>query len=95
MLPQQLSLLLLALLALGARAVIPLDAAIYGVTPHRVGMDGSARITIAGKGFYRDGVEGTTTVYIGAQLCNTIEYYSSDTQIVCDTPAFSAPVRCA
>jgi hypothetical protein len=85
--------LVLVLAACAAGAIVPFASAIYDMQPTRVGMDGYARITISGKGFYRDGVDGATTVYLGSQICNTIEYYSSDTQIVCETPAFDLPVR--
>ena len=38
------------------------------------------------------GEQGATTVYIGTQICETIEYYSSDTQLACLTPAVNTNV---
>jgi hypothetical protein len=83
----------LSLVAPAAAVEVALKGAIYGVSTPYVGMMGQARITIFGQGFMREGVDGQTVAYLGAYRCNTIEYYSSDTQIVCDTPAFATQVR--
>ncbi len=77
----------------GAQAVeVALKGAIYGISTSRVGMMGGGRITIFGQGFSREGVDGQTVAYVGAYRCNIIEYFSSDTQIVCDTPPFNTQV---
>ena len=60
-------------------------AVIMDVTPRNMGMMGGGLVTIKGSGFERDGEEGATVVYLGNVRCRAIEYYSSDTQIVCVT----------
>ena len=82
-----------ALLEGASAGGVSFTAVINNVAPTRVGMMGGGLITIKGQGFFRDGVEGTTTVFIGAQTCEMIEYFSSDTQIVCRLPSFPTQVR--
>ncbi|EDQ93048.1 uncharacterized protein MONBRDRAFT_22411 [Monosiga brevicollis MX1] len=62
------------------------NAYITDITPRQVGYKGGQHITIRGVGFDREGQEGATTVYVGTDVCETIAYYSSDTQIVCVMP---------
>ncbi len=86
------ALLACAMLLAPPASAISLTATIYNLAPTRVGMMGGGLITIAGQGFFRQGVEGTTTAFLGTKVCKTIDYYSSDTQIVCETPPFDTPV---
>lgn len=53
-------------------------------------MTGGTRLVIFGAGFNRDGRQGKTVVYIGTDVCRTIEYDSDDSKITCYTP--SAPM---
>jgi len=57
------------------------------VFPQRGSLEGGTRLTIRGTGFSRGGVQGSTTVFVGPNVCDTIEYYTTDTQIVCVTRA--------
>jgi len=63
-----------------------LGAQISGVSPRYGGFQGGSSITITGSGFARGGQDGSTSVYIGTNLCEIIGYYSNDEQIVCLSP---------
>eukprot|EP00049_Salpingoeca_infusionum_P016727 m.345219 g.345219 ORF g.345219 m.345219 type:complete len:3928 (+) comp16139_c0_seq5:247-12030(+) len=64
----------------------PTPATITDVTPSYGSLMGGTLVTIRGSGFERDGAEGTTTAYIGTSVCEMVEYYSTDSQIVCRAP---------
>jgi len=47
---------------------------------------GGTYFSVWGAGFNRGGVEGKTVVFVGSSECATVEYYSTDSRIVCFTP---------
>eukprot|EP00638_Chattonella_subsalsa_P015791 CAMPEP_0117829880 /NCGR_PEP_ID=MMETSP0949-20121206/8130_1 /TAXON_ID=44440 /ORGANISM="Chattonella subsalsa, Strain CCMP2191" /LENGTH=3868 /DNA_ID=CAMNT_0005670717 /DNA_START=230 /DNA_END=11837 /DNA_ORIENTATION=- len=63
---------------------------ISSIAPYRGSYEGGTRLTITGSGFERDGQDGSTKVFIGSNLCETIEYYSNDEQIICVSPPCSS-----
>ncbi|KAA0165290.1 hypothetical protein FNF31_01943 [Cafeteria roenbergensis] len=75
-----------------AVVVAAMGAAALRVEPefHPIYLQGSENggtlLRIRGSGFFREGREGVTTVFIGSEICNMISYYSSDTEIWCYTP---------
>ena len=90
------SVLLLAALAVlpcavFAQAQIPYTPIISYITPQYGSLAGGTEIIIFGSGFSRQGIDGATVVYIGVNICKTIEYKSMDTQITCVTPPNSVP----
>lgn len=36
---------------------------------------------LSGSGFDRDGQEGSTIVYVGTEVCSTVDYWSTDSQV--------------
>ena len=59
---------------------------IANVVPSRGGTEGGTRITIYGYNFAQNGIFSQYNVFIGNEACYVINYYSSDSQIVCLTP---------
>lgn len=62
-------------------AVAVEGAVISHMYPVYGSVKGGTRLTIQGSGFARAGVQGTTVVFVGSQVCKQIEYYSSDVQV--------------
>ena len=86
-------LVLLAILSLSSlRCIVGmvsgggLNAVIYGMTPTSGSTAGGTLLTITGVNFMRDGTDGETFVFLASQVCEYVEYYSTDTQYVCYTP---------
>ena len=71
----------LLLAAAAAAQLIPFTPVLNRITPHLGSYAGGTQITIFGSGFLRQGMAGATTVYIGTKICQTIEYYTMDTQV--------------
>ena len=84
-------------LLVAAKTALP--AKITGIERIWLSQEGGTQIKILGTGFARGGVEGRTDVYIGSQVCDVVEYYSNDHQLVCTTrPSMltgAQPVRVA
>lgn len=76
-----------AMLALVATTCVT-AATLRDVWPRRGGYLGHTSLTITGNGFARNGVEGSTRVFVGNQECRVEPYYSSDTQLVCYSPEY-------
>ena len=53
---------------------------------------GGTRLVIYGYNFKQNGIFSTQTVLIGNAPCNVINYYTTDGQIVCTTPACTESV---
>jgi len=61
-------------------------ATIHRIYPARVGENGGSTLVVHGTGFSRGGVEGATTVFVGAQECKQDLYHFNDGQIICEVP---------
>jgi len=61
-------------------------ATIHRIYPSRVGENGGSTLVVHGTGFSRGGVEGATTVFVGAQECKQDLYHFNDGQIICEVP---------
>jgi len=78
--------LLLTIFALQA-TFIEGNFAVLNAVQNNVGsLMGGTFLTLWGSGFSREGKSGSTQVYLGTNLCPVVEYYSSDTKLVCFTP---------
>ena len=78
--------MLLTSTAPGLVSAVTLPSAdITNISPRYGSLEGGTLITISGRGFSREGKQGTTVVYVGNTICKQVEYYTTDTQIVCRT----------
>lgn len=73
------------LLALGILLQVAHAAVLYSVEPTTGSLAGGTMVTLRGSGFQRDGIVGSTDVFIGHMRCDIIDYYSDDTKLVCRT----------
>lgn len=59
---------------------------IVSITPSFGSAEGGTQITIVGANFAQTGIFDSKAVFINNAQCNIINYYTTDTQIVCITP---------
>ncbi len=87
------SLVVFAFLIQGTESRTTLSAPpiISSIQPHRGSTQGGTRLTITGYNFAQNGIFSTRTVLIGNAPCNVINYYTTDGQIICITPACTDP----
>jgi len=79
----------MALLALFALAVLARaqEISLEGIDPLSGSLAGGTLLTVFGSGFPVSEVERPSTIYIGNSACHVVYYYSTSTQIVCETAA--------
>ncbi|KAK3258451.1 hypothetical protein CYMTET_32501, partial [Cymbomonas tetramitiformis] len=66
---------------------------ITSISPLEGGTHGGTRLTLFGEGFAEDKYDVAYTVLIGNHQCNVLEYYTSHTQVVCETPQVELGTR--
>jgi hypothetical protein len=64
---------------------------IYSISPNIGSSEGGTQLTINGANFAQSGLFTSRAVYIDNELCKEIDYYTTDTQIVCITPKCMNP----
>ena len=96
-LPVALFLLAAARAAAQFSSIAPTTPLISALQASRGSTQGGTFLTIWGAGFSMSGKQGMVTVFVGSSVCQLVEYYSSDTRLVCFTPpnlpAGSYPVQ--
>ena len=64
---------------------------ITSITPWFGSPEGGTELTIRGEGFHPEALFTSMVVYIGGEVCKTIEYHTSNEKIVCITPRCVSP----